>query len=344
MTITIAVKLRLVFILLGLLLLSACQRHSDVPSDVPSDVLSVAINSEQAVYAGTFSLEPAVDLTPAQSLVYVEKVEDNRVTVAFVSEVPLEGTLFTTSRNTHVVASEVVTAALTPQAGTLISSGHIQSAHSESEHTELSGQQASALTVTHNVAASFVDASLGDLDGNGFSLVDIVNLLNIVVGNTTPADAFATYHADVTCDNVINIGDVLFVLRKFVGIEQAVPLCPPNLSLESGQTQIILLGNPLLDKLTDVTVDIDVPAGMTLTNVSSTDAFGIALRVSATQSGVANVTIAGETVRVEVTVSDTTPPPPTAMTIALRLVAADTQENAAVTGLPLTGAPLVISP
>lgn len=327
MTTTIAVKLRLVFTLAGLVLLSACQRQSDTPS--------VAINSGQAVYAGTFSLEPTVTLTPAQPLVHVVNVEDDRLVVAFVSDEPLEGTLFTLSNEAQIITSEVVTAAFTLQANTL-------STGAAANDMSVSSQQTSTQNVTHALAARFVDASLGDLDGNGFTLVDIVNLLNIVVGNRTPADAFAAYHADVTCDNVVNISDVLFVLRKFVGIEQAIPMCPPNLSLASGETQIILFGNPMLDKLMDVNVDLDVPAGMTVTDVSSTEAFGVALRISATQSGVANVTVGGETVRVEVTVADE--PTPTPTTITLRLVAADTQENAAVTGLPLTGAPLVINP
>jgi hypothetical protein len=336
MTTTIAVKLRLVCTLLGLLLLSACQRQSDAPS--------VAISSGQAVYAGTFSLEPAVAIMPAQSLIHVETVEAGRKVVAFVSDEPLTGALFTLAGDAQLVASDVITAELTLQANTL-------SMGATANDMVVSSQQTSPQNVTHALDASFVDASLGDLDGNGFTLVDIVNLLNIVVGNSNPVDAFATYHADVNCDNVVNISDVLFVLRKFVGIEQAIPMCPPNLSLDSGQTQTILLGNPLLNKLTDVNVDLDVPAGMTVTDVSSADAFGIALQVSATQSGVAVVTIGGEIVRVEVTVASTpptptppTPTPPTSTTITLRLVAADTQENAAVTGLPLTGAPLVLSP
>lgn len=333
MTTTTAVKLRLVCSLLGVLLLNACQRQSDAPS--------IAISSGQAVYAGTFSLEPAVSITPAQPLVHVVNVEDNRLVVAFVSDEPLEGTLFTLASEAQIVSSDVVTAAFALQTNTL-------STGIAANDMSVSSQQTSTQNVTHALEARFVDASLGDLDGNGFSLIDVVKLLNIVVGNSTPADAFATYHADVTCDNVVNISDVLFVLRKFVGIEQAIPMCPPNVSLASGETQLILLGNPLLTRLTDVSVTLDVPAGMTVTDVSSTNAFGVALQISATQSGVAVVTIGGETVRVEVTVANTpptpTPPTPTSTTITLRLVAADTQENAAVTGLPLMGAPLVISP
>ena len=340
-----SVKLPVLLALLGLLLLASCQRQRQRPD--------VAISSGQAVYAGTFSLEPAVTLTPAQGLVHVVNVEDDHMIVAFVSDKPLEGVLFTTSASTQVVASEVVTADFAMQTGTLTTAATVdtvdslpvsnqQTSTQQANTQQASTQQASTQTVTHALEASFVDASLGDLDGNGFTLVDIVKLLNIVVGNSTPANAFAAYHADVTCDNVVNISDVLFVLRKFVGIEQAIPMCPLNLSLASGEAQIILFGNPMMAALTAVNVVLDVPAGMTVTDVSSSNAFGIALRVSATQSGVAFVTVGGETVRVEVNVVST--PTPTSTTISLRLVAADTQENAAVTGLPLTGAPLVISP
>lgn len=276
----------------------------------------------------------AVDM--AAPLVSVSQQQGDVVTLAFVSEEAVSGELFAVPAGAKVRSSQVVTE------DDVVLTGMLETRAGSANPAAIATAQNQAVTVAHDLDASFVNASLGDLDGNGFALVDIVNLLNIVVGNSTPADAFATYHADVTCDNVVNISDVLFVLRKFVGIEQAIPVCPPNLSLQSGQTQTILLGNSGVDKLTEVNIDLDVPAGMTVTDVSSEGTFGIALRVSATQSGVANVTIGGETVRVEVTVADE--PTPTPTTITLRLVAADTQENAAITGLPLTGAPLVINP
>ena len=307
--------------------LVACQQSS------PSEVY---VSSPTPIRAALVTLEGVDAVETAAPLVSVSQQQGDVLTVVFVSETAVSGELFAVPAGAKVRSSQVV------NGEDVLLTGLLEIHAGGSRPATVSTAQSQAVTVTHDLAASFVDASLGDLDGNGFTLVDIVNLLNIVVGNTTPADAFAAYHADVTCDNVVNINDVLFVLRKFVGIEQAIPMCPPNLSLASGDTQTILLGNSAMNKLTEVNIDLDVPAGMTVANVSSTEAFGIALQVSATQSGVFVVTIGGETVRVDVTVGDE--PTPTPTTITLRLVAADTQENAAVTGLPLTGAPLVISP
>ncbi len=165
-----------------------------------------------------------------------------------------------------------------------------------------------------------------------------MRVLEIVVGNSEPVDAYARYHADVTCDSTVNITDVLFLLRKLVGIAQDVPVCPADgLSLSSGQTGVILLGNPAMDALTDVPT-ITAPADMTVTDVSSDNAFGIALEISATVSGTVQVDIGGTILNIQVNVTDVPP----ASVLNLQLVGAETQENAAILGLPLNGVSLPI--
>ena len=287
-------------------------------------------------------VEDSQALRAMQPLVFVSNPQDAEITLAFVSEDLVSGILFSVPAGTQLLSSQVVNAQDRLLDG-VIQLSHSALASTTAQTTESQTLASQNIEVTHALEASFADFSLGDLDRNGFNLLDVVNLLKIVVSGEPPADAFTTYHADVTCDGILDLLDVLFVLRKLVNVPQAPPLCPPNPRVISGEPQVVLLGNTsITNKLAAGVIDFTVPAGMTLRRLSDGDAFGVALELTATESGVAELNIGGETLRMDVSVSDN--PDPAPVSITLRLVGAETQENVPVAGLPLASVPLIINP
>ncbi|MEM7737266.1 MAG: hypothetical protein AAF267_15905 [Deinococcota bacterium] len=331
---TVSLRKLYVLMIVGLGFLVGCQQQ--VSHNPQQDVV---ISSPLPVQAGVVNLElpdsannGEIDLEPLQNMIHVSHYKDGALTVAWVTATSIEGDLFTLPEGAVVRSSNVISQD-TLQNSNLLTQGTNTPSIVSQQNPPTAG-----VTVSHALEASFVDASLGDLDANGFTLIDIVRVLEIVVGNSEPVDARARYHADVTCNGSIDITDVLFLLRKLVGITQDVPICPADgLSVSSGQPRIILLGNPGMEALTDAPT-ITAPAGMTVTDVSSDDAFGIALEISATVSGTLEVEVGGTTLNIQVSVTDVPP----AGVLNLQLVGAETQENASIVGLPLNGASLPI--
>ena len=166
--------------------------------------------------------------------------------------------------------------------------------------------QASTANIT--LLPSFSTNPLGDVNSDGlFNIDDVVEAFFMQAGFVTATD-YKLYHGDMKCKGDFDIDSVIDMFFKQAGFTPtAMAVCPNQaLQLQAGDKQVVLVGNSGIGSLGAVTASSNIPASISVTDISPAGAAHKALEIEAiggNQSGSVSFTSSSSTSSLSVQVN-----------------------------------------
>lgn len=142
------------------------------------------------------------------------------------------------------------------------------------------------VAVPSSLDPGFVHFPLGDCNQDGqFSISDAVRIAQLAAGQNPAATAYQKYTSDLDSNGQVSLGDAVIALQKLVNpnVEARLAVAPQRLSLGAGQSATVLVANAGNKPLPTVTNNL--PAGVTLNNVSGPGSQGAAYRLTVGPGG-----------------------------------------------------------
>lgn len=141
--------------------------------------------------------------------------------------------------------------------------------------------------------AHYADHPLGDFNADGVvSTPDALLILRTAVGALQPPapGSHQSYHGDLNSDGAITTADALLALQKAVDPTRPARLAvaPRTLTLAQGQSACVLIGNAGSLALPSMTIDI--PAGLSVNDITHAGAIGRVNQVTRTGASVGTIT------------------------------------------------------